>query len=162
MTKELVKPEWMSDADWEDTLGKVESLDRIRRDAQEHLRIYASTDGQEGFERAAPCLLLTTIGRKSGKQITTPLNFWQQGDTYVVIGSLAGYDRDPGWALNLKKNPHAWVQIKEQRLEVTARVVTGAERERLWVRSNEVLPLWQVFQQRTEREFPIFVLTPKQ
>jgi len=38
----------------------------------------------------------------------------------------------------------------------------GAERERLWVGGNEVLPLWQVFQQRTEREFPIFVLTPKQ
>jgi F420H(2)-dependent quinone reductase len=94
-------------------------------------------------------------------QITTPLNFLQERETYLVVGSLAGYDRDPGWALNLKKNPQAWVRIKDKKMEVTARVVSGAERERLWVSSNQVLPLWQVFQQRTQRQFPIFVLTPK-
>jgi deazaflavin-dependent oxidoreductase (nitroreductase family) len=94
-------------------------------------------------------------------QITTPLNFLQERETYLVVGSLAGYDRDPGWALNLKKNPQAWVRIKDKKMEVTARVVSGAERERLWVSSNQVLPLWQVFQQRTQRQFPNFVLTPK-
>jgi len=75
--------------------------------------------------------------------------------------SLAGYDRNPGWALNLKQNPHVWVQIKERKLEVTAWVATGAERDHLWVHGNGVLPLWQVFQQWTAREFPIFVMTPK-
>ena len=59
-------------------------------------------------------LLITTIGRKSGQQITTALNFLQQGESYIVVGSLAGVAHDPSWALNLRENPQAWVQVKDK------------------------------------------------
>lgn len=162
--RDLVQPNWMSDEDWQATLGKVESLERIRRDAQAHLAVYASSGGKEGFIREgapAPCLLLTTIGRKSGKQRTTPVNFMQDGNSYIVVGSLAGYERDPGWALNLRNKPRAWIQVRDNKVEATVRLVSGEERKRLWPRLVEWMPLWAVFQDRTDREFPVFVLTPK-
>jgi deazaflavin-dependent oxidoreductase (nitroreductase family) len=160
--KEIQKPDFMTEEEWAGILDAVSSLGRIRSDGRAHRDLYLSNAEQGYMARTGPpALLLTTIGRKSGKEITTPLNFMQDGDNYVVVGSLAGYNVHPHWALNLEKNPRAWVQVKDKRMAVTARKATGEERSRIWVRLLEVLPLWGVFQQRTQREFSVFILSPE-
>jgi len=80
----------------------------------EHLRMYRESGGAEGhlFDATiagvpgpVPCLLLTTIGRRSGEKHTSPLFYTTAGDAYVIIGSKGGADTQPGWYLNLRANP---------------------------------------------------------
>jgi deazaflavin-dependent oxidoreductase (nitroreductase family) len=107
-------------------------------------------------------LLLTTIGRKSGKEFTTPVNGMRDGDNYFVVASLAGYDEFPHWYLNLEKNPRVWVQTKDKKVPATARRLSREEKAPLWPRLlTEGQPLWAYFQMFTEREFPVVIITPE-
>ena len=161
---ELTKPDWLSEAEWKAALEKVASQDRIKRDAKAHLEAYLASDGKIGYQDESGLffLVLTTIGRTSGQPKSTPLNFAQEGENFYVVGSLAGSATDPQWALNLRANPQAWVQVKDKKWEAKAELVGAEERATLWPRIRKAMPMWEVFQQRTDREFPIFRLTPKQ
>src|SRR3954447_22477224 len=108
----------------------------------------------------APVLLLTTTGRKSGQQRTAPVVFMADGDRYVVIGSDAGNERSPAWALNLVANPEAEVQVRANRRTVRARVADGEEREDLWRRANEQYAGFDDYKHRTARDIRLFVLDP--
>ncbi|AMN47765.1 hypothetical protein ACG33_11785 [Steroidobacter denitrificans] len=144
-------------------LENVASAERMRQDSKAHVKLYRATGGKEGYELGgAPVLLLTTVGRKSGKQVTTALNFVKHGDGYLLVGSLGGTAEDPHWAKNLKKTPEAWVQIKDQKWEADVRQLTPEEGAELWPSLIKAMPLWGVFVHRTDRPFPIFLLTPKQ
>ena len=59
------------------------------------------------------------------------------GERLVVIGSNAGNERAPAWALNLKAHPDADVQVRGAHRKVRARVAEGDERDRLWRRMND-------------------------
>ena len=77
-----------------------------------------------------PCLLLTTIGRRSGEKHTSPLFYTTAGDAYVIIGSKGGAETQPGWYLNLRANVE--VQVGREQFPAHARVATGQEREQLF------------------------------
>lgn len=161
---ELVKPDWISEADWQETLQKIGSLERIRADAKAHVELYLATNGEQGYRQELaplPCLLITTIGHRSGKQALTALNFMLLDGKYHVVGSLAGIGRDPVWAQNLKANPRAWVQVRDHRWEADVHLLGDAERAAIWPTLVKTMPLWEVFQQRTDRPFPVFELKPK-
>jgi deazaflavin-dependent oxidoreductase (nitroreductase family) len=178
----LEKPAFMTDGEWEASLatlkalnenipdeawqevkGKVTSLDRIRSDGNVDRDKFLSSDGKEFMEPGiAPTVLLTTIGRKSGKEITTPVNVMQDGDNFYIVASLAGYDTLPHWYLNLEKNPRVWVQAKEKKVPATTRVLSREEKAPLWPRLlAEGQPLWAYFQVFTDREFPVVLVTPE-
>ena len=179
--EKLEKPAFMTDGEWEASLAtltvlnqtipdevwatvgdKVTSLDRIRSDGHDDRKKFISSDGTE-FEEpgVALTLLLTTIGRKSGKEITTPVNGMQDGDNYYVVASLAGFDKLPHWYLNLEKNPRVWLQLKDEKVPATARTISREEKAPLWPRLlAEGQPLWAYFQTFTEREFPVVLVTP--
>jgi deazaflavin-dependent oxidoreductase (nitroreductase family) len=101
----------------------------------EHLRVYRESGGAEGhlFDATiagvpglVPCLLLTTIGRRSGEKRTSPLFYATAGDAYVIIGSKGGADTQPGWYLNLLANPTAEVRVAREHFTVRARVADGS------------------------------------
>ena len=106
-------------------------------------------------------MLLTTIGRKSGKEIKTPLNYVEDGDTVIVVGSLFGFDEHPHWVLNLDKHPTGWVQIKDRTWKVTAHKATPEEKAKLWPRLTAEFPLWGHFQKYCDRDFKVFILSPE-
>jgi deazaflavin-dependent oxidoreductase (nitroreductase family) len=181
--EKLKKPDFMTDGEWKATLetlstlnenipdemwkdvgARVTSLDRIRSDGREDREKFLSTGGTESTQAgAAPTLLLTTIGRKSGKEITTPVNCMREGDNYVVVASLAGYDAFPHWYLNLEKDPRVWVQAKDKKVPATARRTNREEKAQLWPRLlKEAQPFWAYFQMFTQREFPVVIITPEQ
>src|SRR6478735_3211675 len=55
---------------------------------QEHVERYRATDGAEGHEwEGTQTLLLTTTGRRSGEQRTTPLIYAPAGDSFTVVAS---------------------------------------------------------------------------
>jgi deazaflavin-dependent oxidoreductase (nitroreductase family) len=113
-----------------------------------------------GKVNKAPVLLLTTTGRKSGRQRTAPVVYLADGENYVVIGSNAGHSRAPAWSLNLEANPEAEVEVGRARRTVKARVAEGEERAELWRRHNEQYSGFDEYEARTNRDIALFVLEP--
>ena len=109
----------------------------------------------------APVLLLTTTGRRSGRERTAPVLYLADGERLVVIGSNAGNEHAPAWALNLKAHPDAEVQVKGTQRKVRARVAEGAERDELWRRMNDQYGGFDDYRARTGRQIDLFVLEPR-
>src|SRR5205807_10191255 len=109
----------------------------------------------------APVLLLTTTGRRSGTQRTAPVLYLADGERLVVIGSNAGNERAPAWALNLAAQPDAEVEVGAQRRSVRARIAEGEERDELWRRMNEQYGGFDDYRTRTARQINLFVLEPR-
>jgi len=126
----------------------------------EHVRLYRETDGETGHEwrEGSTILLLTTTGRRTGNETTTPLIYDLDGGTPVIVASKGGAPDDPGWFKNLAKNPEVGVQIKGDRFHAHARVAEGEERERLWKLMNGVWRHYDEYATRTDREIPVVVL----
>jgi proline iminopeptidase len=126
----------------------------------EHVRRYQETDGAEGFvwREGTLILLLTTVGRRTGRETTTPLIFALDGGNPVIVASNGGAPEHPGWYRNLVKNPLVGVQIEGGHFRARAVVAEGAERERLWALMNGVWPHYAEYQERTERTIPVVVL----
>jgi F420H(2)-dependent quinone reductase len=108
-----------------------------------------------------PVLLLTTTGRRSGRQRTAPLTYFRDGADIVVIGSFGGSDKPPGWWLNLQRDPRASVLIGGTTSQVTARAATAEEHERLWPLITAAHPGYLRYQERTVRPIPIVMLAPE-
>lgn len=126
---------------------------------QEHVRRYRETDGEVGYLwRGVPTLILTTTGRRSGRQRSTPLIFAEDGDAYVIVASKGGAPRHPAWYLNLVDHPKVEVQVKGDRFEALARTAGPGERERLWRLMAGIWPDYDVYQERTTRQIPVVVL----
>ena len=108
----------------------------------------------------APVLLLTTIGRKTGKSRTTPLLYIQDEERVAIAASNGGRDKDPSWWTNLKHNPRATIQIKGAKRTVTAREASRDEKDMLWPRLAKMYPQYDDYQRKTKREIPVVILTP--
>lgn len=128
---------------------------------EDHVRRYRETDGAEGYDwNGAPCLLLTTTGRKSGEPRTQPLIFARDGDDLLVVASVGGSPKHPAWYLNLTADPSAEVQVLADTFRVTARTATPEEKPRVWAIVNEGWPNYDVYQTRTDRDIPVVILSP--
>jgi proline iminopeptidase len=127
---------------------------------EEHVRRYIETDGEEGhiWREGSTILLLTTTGRNTGKQSTTPLIYGLDGANPVIVASKGGAPEHPGWYKNLAKDPDVEVQILGERFHARARDAEGEERERLWRRLNEIWPQYHEYQTKTDRTIPVVVL----
>jgi F420H(2)-dependent quinone reductase len=121
--------------------------------------LYRASKGRLfGQIAGTPVLLLTTVGRRSGQPRTVPVVYLPDGDRMIVIGSNAGHERAPAWALNLEANPLADVQTGGGRRKVQARIAEGEERAELWRRMNEQYSGFDDYSERTTREIRLFVL----
>ena len=127
---------------------------------ERHVRRYRETGGKVGQEwrEGSTVLLLTTTGRRSGKQSTTPLIYAEDGDRYVIVASKGGAPDHPGWYENLSRNSEVELQVRDEVFPARARTATGEERERLWRKANEVWPHYGEYAQKTDREIPVVVL----
>jgi F420H(2)-dependent quinone reductase len=105
-------------------------------------------------------LLLTTTGARSGAPRTTALTYLEADGALVVIGSFLGEPRHPAWVHNLRANPRATAQVGAREIRVTAREAQGAERARLWQQLVAIQPGYREYEDRTDREIPVVVLTP--
>jgi deazaflavin-dependent oxidoreductase (nitroreductase family) len=129
---------------------------------QEHVRVYRETGGERGYHwRGTTILLLTTRGRRSGEQRTTPLIHRTDGDRYVIVASKGGAPEHPGWFENLQAEPDAEIEVESQHIPVTTSVAEGEERARLWLLMNEDWPAYDEYQAKTDREIPVVILTPR-
>ena len=125
----------------------------------EHVRRYVETDGEVGHDwQGTQTLILTTTGRQSGEQRSTPLIYGQRGDDYLVVASKGGAPDPPAWYLNLEANPEVQVQVKGDRFTARARTATSDEKPDLWKTMVGHWPAYDEYQEKTDREIPVVVL----
>jgi deazaflavin-dependent oxidoreductase (nitroreductase family) len=126
---------------------------------QEHVDRYRATDGAEGHDwNGTQALLLTTTGRRSGEERTTPLIYGRDGDDYLIVASKGGSDEPPAWYLNLAAQPEVEVQVKGDRFRARARTASAEEKARMWTTMVAEWPSYDDYQESTEREIPVVVL----
>jgi len=128
----------------------------------EHVQRYEETDGEEGhiWVNGAPCLVLTTTGRKTGEDRKFALIYQEHEGDHVIVASKGGADSHPGWYLNLVDNPDVTVQVGAEKFRAKARTAGSAERAALWPKMAAVWPDYDKYQANTEREIPVVVLEP--
>ena len=125
----------------------------------EHVKRYRETDGEVGHDwRGASVLLLTTRGRRSGEERTTPLLYQPYEGSYLVVASKGGAPEPPGWYRNLEEHPEVEVQIRGERFSARARTAEAEEKPEMWRTMTEVWPDYDAYQERTDREIPVVVL----
>ena len=128
----------------------------------EHVKVYRETNGEQGYLwNGAPILLLTTTGRKSGEARTSALIFGRDGDDLLLVASQGGAPTHPNWYHNLNANPDVEVQVQGDVFRATARTANDDEKARLWSIMTDVWPNYDQYQERTDRQIPLVVLTRK-
>ena len=131
----------------------------------EHVEQYEGSGGNEGavyfaseFPDGLRMILVTHRGRKTGAIRKTPLNRVVDGDKYVLVGSKEGEPKNPLWYHNLKADPNIEIRDGTEVHSMQAReVVDPIDKQRLWNLALEVFPRYQDYQDKTEREIPIFL-----
>jgi deazaflavin-dependent oxidoreductase (nitroreductase family) len=126
----------------------------------EHVRSYRETGGELGhlWRKGSSILLLTTVGRKTGEERTTPLIYGRHGDAYVVVASKGGADEPPGWYANLQERPEVQVQVMDEVFTARARTATSEEKPELWRQMVGHWPDYDDYQRKTDREIPVVIL----
>lgn len=108
-----------------------------------------------------PVLLLTTRGRRSGKERTIPLLYFPDAGDYVLIASNGGAQQHPSWYFNLQAEPTVTVELAGRKQQVQASDVTDpAERDRLWKQANEGYSSYDGYATKTARQIPVVRLRP--
>ena len=129
--------------------------------ARENAEQYMSSGGSDGTElNGRPVILLTTIGAKTGKIRKTPLMRVEHGGEYAVVASLGGAPKNPVWYYNIKANPQVELQDGTDTMDCEAREVFGDEKAQWWERAVAAWPDYAEYQTKTDRQIPLFVLTP--
>jgi deazaflavin-dependent oxidoreductase (nitroreductase family) len=124
-----------------------------------HIFCYHLSGGAIGGRMmGCPVLLLTTVGRKSGKARTVPLFYLPDGDCYVLVASNGGAATHPLWYRNLLANPQIQIEVGRQKFSATPEQATSEERARLWPLLVAMYPSYADYQKRTSREIPLVIL----
>ena len=61
--------------------------------------------------------------------------------------------------MNLAAEPHVKVQVRNDRYDGVAHTADGEERTRLWRLMNELWPSYDDYQERTDRQIPVVVIS---
>jgi deazaflavin-dependent oxidoreductase (nitroreductase family) len=137
---------------------------------QDHLNAYLETDGHEGHMvdytkvglgyNYTPTLLLKTIGRKSGKELISPLIYVRWKQDFVIVSSNNGAPNNPAWYFNMQANPVVRFQAGCEKFEAVASDAQEPERAKIWEYLVVMFPSFPMLQARTDRLYPIVLLTP--
>jgi deazaflavin-dependent oxidoreductase (nitroreductase family) len=122
-------------------------------------QLYQRSGGRLSLTGRAPMLLLTTIGRRTGKPRTVPVFYLRDGDRLVICNVNPGFEHPNPWTLNLRADPAARVQVGPSVLEMRGRPASDQEFERYW---PDLVKLWPAYRSFYERggTRSVFILEP--
>ncbi len=131
--------------------------------SRDQVALYESSGGTQGTTlRGYPVVVLTSRGAKSGAVRKTPLMRVEHDGRYAVVASQGGAPEHPQWYHNLVADPHVVLQDGPAVTDMRAHEAQGAEKQEWWDRAVRAYPDYAAYQQRTDREIPLFVLEPEQ
>jgi deazaflavin-dependent oxidoreductase (nitroreductase family) len=124
---------------------------------------FEATDGQEANtlrDTGYPIVVITSRGAKSGHLRKNPVMRVERDGIYVAIASKGGADDHPEWYFNFLAHPEVDLQDGAVRKTYRVDLVEGDERADLWQLSVDTWPTYAEYQKKTDREIPVFKLTP--
>ena len=127
-----------------------------------HRSLFNVTKGRIGGRIGGmEAVALTTTGRKTGEKRTSMLTApIVEGDKVVLIASYGGGPKHPQWYLNLQSNPQVEVTRAGKTITMNARTAEPDERAELWPRVTASYKGYAGYQEKTDREIPVVILTP--
>ena len=128
-----------------------------------HIALFRATGGRIGGHLGGmDAVLLTTTGRKTGQHRTRPLTApIVEDERIVLVASYGGDTRHPAWYLNLSSNPEVTAETRRHgRRQMRARTATAEEKAELWPGIVETYQGYGGYQERTDRDIPLVILTP--
>jgi deazaflavin-dependent oxidoreductase (nitroreductase family) len=129
--------------------------------AREQAEKYEASGGTEATDmRGVPIIVMTSVGAKSGLLRKTPLMRVEHDGEYAVVASKGGAPENPVWYYNLVKNSLVELQDGPVKRDYIAREADGAEKAAWWERAVAVWPDYANYQTKTDRQIPLFILTP--
>lgn len=124
------------------------------------LRVTGARVGTSAF--GLTFVQLHTLGRRTGLTRTVLLVAPViDGDTFVLVASKGGDDRDPEWFKNLVVNPDIELTIGTKRRPMRARVASADEAALLWPRVIDTYKPYASYRRRTRREIPLVICEPR-
>ena len=111
-------------------------------------------------QRKVDVLLLTTRGRRSGRERTVVLQFFPDGDAMIVTAANDGGASYPGWYFNLQGNPTARVEVLGRTIRVLAEELPADGAADWWQRIVSRDPAYERYARATSRKFPVLRLVP--
>jgi deazaflavin-dependent oxidoreductase (nitroreductase family) len=105
-----------------------------------------------------PIVVITSVGRKSGALRKNPLMRVERGGKYLAVASIGGAPTNPEWYHNFLANPVVELQDGPEPKLYRARLLEGAEREDWWAHAVQTWGTYARYQEKTERQIPIFLL----
>ena len=100
-------------------------------------------------------LLLSTRGRKTGKNRKTPLLYIKIGETYYSAASYGGNDSHPDWYLNIVDDSDVELLVEQKWVKAKAKVELGSARCYAWTKLIDYYPPFVNYQQKTSRLIPV-------
>jgi len=134
-----------------------------RQWVRDQVELFEGSGGTEGttlLDTGLPVIVVTNVGARTGKVRKTPLMRVEHDGRYAAVASMGGAPKHPVWYFNLLANPSVQVQDGPRKQEMTARELSGAEREQWWERAVAAYPPYAEYQRKTTRLIPVFVLEP--
>jgi len=120
---------------------------------------YESSGGTRGtMLRGVPVVVITSLGSKSGKLRKNPVMRVEHDGVYAAVASKGGTPENPAWYQNLVGHPLIELQDGPSKGDYKAHEASGDERALWWERAVEVWPDYASYQEKTERQIPVFVL----
>jgi F420H(2)-dependent quinone reductase len=109
--------------------------------------------------KGAKCLILHTVGAKTGKARETPLLYLEtEPGVLAIVGSNGGDDKTPAWVHNLGKQPAVDVEVAGAKQSMTASIADSDTRGELWPSLVAMYPAYATYQTKTTREIPVILL----
>lgn len=130
---------------------------------REQVEKFEASGGTEANTLAAtgdPIVVITSVGHKSGKLRKNPVMRVERDGRYVAIASKGGAPDHPEWFHNFLANPQVELQDGTEKKTYRARLLEGDERAEWWQHAVDTWPTYASYQQKTEREIPVFLLEP--
>ena len=130
---------------------------------REQVETYEQSGGTKANtlrDTGLPVVVITYLGRKSGKIRKIALMRVEDGGRYALVASKGGAQENPEWYYSLRDNPTVMIQDGPEPRDFTVREVEGAEREEWWKTSVAAFANYAEYQQKTDRQIPVFVAEP--
>ena len=121
--------------------------------------IDAAGDTRAADIQGRSIVVITMRGARSGMLRRVPLMRVEHGGSYLAVASKGGAPEHPAWFHNLVKNRDVLVQDGTSQQPMRARLLEdGEERESWWERAVRAFPPYADYQEKTDRQIPVFVL----
>jgi deazaflavin-dependent oxidoreductase (nitroreductase family) len=105
-----------------------------------------------------PIVVITSRGAKSGKLRKNPVMRVEHDGVYAAVASQGGAPTHPTWYHNFVEHPEVDLQDGGQKHTYRARIAEGAERAEWWDRAVKQYSPYAGYQEKTDREIPVFLL----